>query len=177
MRESDDALMTRIQKSQDDAFEELIRRYESVLHAHILRTVRNTAVADDVVQEVLLRVWTRSEQYQAQGSVKGWLYRIATNQALNQLRSIAHGCSEGLTTEEFFASNCDSHDRLGASLQGMNEFGQRWEASHRADGHHVLSRAMRSDHPGAVFARAAAAEEVDPLVDIDARLFVGLGED
>jgi hypothetical protein len=38
----------------------------------------------------------------------------------------------------------------------------------------VLARARRSKHPGIVFARAAATGEVDPLVDVDSRLFVGL---
>ena len=41
-------------------------------------------------------------------------------------------------------------------------------------GFHVLARAMRAEHPGVVFARAAAAGEVDPLTDPDSRLFVGL---
>ena len=38
----------------------------------------------------------------------------------------------------------------------------------------TLARATRSERPGVVFARAAAAGEVDPLVDLDSRLFVGL---
>lgn len=42
------------------------------------------------------------------------------------------------------------------------------------EGRHVLARAMRSRHPGIVFARAAAAEETDPLADLETRLFVGL---
>ena len=41
-------------------------------------------------------------------------------------------------------------------------------------GNHVLARAMRAEHPGAVFARAAAIGEVDPLTSSDSRLFVGL---
>jgi hypothetical protein len=41
-------------------------------------------------------------------------------------------------------------------------------------GFHVLARAMRARHPGAVFARAAASGESDPLTDPDSRLFVGL---
>ena len=38
----------------------------------------------------------------------------------------------------------------------------------------VLARARRAKHPGIVFARAAAVGEVDPLVDVDSRLLVGL---
>lgn len=50
-----------------------------------------------------------------------------------------------------------------------------WTATRRvAEGRHVLARAMRSRHPGIVFAHAAATGETDPLTDLDARLFVGL---
>jgi hypothetical protein len=41
-------------------------------------------------------------------------------------------------------------------------------------GLNVLARALRSEHPGVVFARAAANGEIDPLTDVDSRLFVGL---
>ena len=44
--------------------------------------------ADDLTQETFLRVWTRSEQWDGRGSFTGWLYRIATNLALNHLRSV-----------------------------------------------------------------------------------------
>jgi hypothetical protein len=46
--------------------------------------------------------------------------------------------------------------------------------SQSVTGHHVVARAMRATCPGAVLARAAAAGEDDPLVDLDSRLFVGL---
>ena len=41
-------------------------------------------------------------------------------------------------------------------------------------GFNVFARAMRADRPGLVFARAAKANETDPLTDVDARLFGGL---
>jgi RNA polymerase sigma-70 factor (ECF subfamily) len=50
--------------------------------------VRNEAAAQDLVQEVFLRVWTRAEQWNGRGAFKAWLYRIATNLAFNYLRSV-----------------------------------------------------------------------------------------
>ena len=58
------------------------------MQVHIARIVREPAATEDLVQEVFLRVWTRAEQWQGSGSVKGWLYRIATNLSLNHLRSV-----------------------------------------------------------------------------------------
>jgi hypothetical protein len=72
-----------------------------------------------------------------------------------------HGCRKGMRD---VILNMDRYSRA--------YYGVREPAGSK--GLHVLSRAFRSEHPGIVFARAAAAEEVDPLTDLDSRLFVGL---
>ncbi len=84
---SDRELIHRIQDQDAAAFEQLFDRYESAIRWHLVKIVRSDAVAQDLLQEVMLRVWTRAEQWQEQGSFKAWLYRIATNLALNHLRS------------------------------------------------------------------------------------------
>jgi len=59
------------------------------------------------------------------------------------------------------------HDEYQQAIEKVRE-------SHKPKGFGVLARAMRAKHPGVVFARAAATGEVDPLADVDSRLFVGL---
>jgi RNA polymerase sigma-70 factor (ECF subfamily) len=59
-----------------------------MIRRHLARITRDDAAAQDLVQEVFLRVWTRAEQWDGRGSFKAWLYRIATNLALNHLRSV-----------------------------------------------------------------------------------------
>ena len=49
--------------------------------------VRDEPAAEDLLQETFLRVWTRAGQWNGQGTFKGWLFRIATNLALNHLRT------------------------------------------------------------------------------------------
>ena len=85
---TDPQLIRQIQAGDSKAFEALFARYRSAMQVHITRIVRETAASEDLVQEVFLRVWTRAEQWQGSGSVKGWLYRIATNLSLNHLRSV-----------------------------------------------------------------------------------------
>ena len=85
---NDPQLIRQIQAGDPVAFEDLFARYRPAMQAHIARIVREPAATEDLVQEVFLRVWTRAEQWQASGSVKGWLYRIATNLSLNHLRSV-----------------------------------------------------------------------------------------
>lgn len=85
---SDAQLIRRIQSGEKEAFEAIFTRYSQIITTHIARIVRDNAVAQDLVQEVFLRVWTRADQWNARGKVKGWIYRIATNLSLNHLRSV-----------------------------------------------------------------------------------------
>jgi RNA polymerase sigma-70 factor (ECF subfamily) len=88
---ADGEVMRRIQARDEAAFELLFERYRAALNRYICSIVRGEIeaepVAQDLVQETFLRVWTRAEQWSGQGSLKSWLYRIATNLALNHLRS------------------------------------------------------------------------------------------
>ncbi len=85
---SDQELIERVCERDASAFETLFERYGEVIRRHLARTVRDEAAAQDLLQEVFLRVWMRAEQWSGRGSFKAWLYRIATNLALNHLRSV-----------------------------------------------------------------------------------------
>lgn len=87
MSASDEQLLARIREHDSEAFDELFRRYHGALYGHVLRMVRDADLARDVVQETLLRAWTRADTWQRTGSCKGWLFRIAANVALNQVRA------------------------------------------------------------------------------------------
>ena len=88
MGPSDQDLMRRVQERDAGAFETLFSRYREPLRRHRARTVRDDAAADDLAQELFLRVWTRAEQWDGRGAFKAWLFRIAANIALNHLRSV-----------------------------------------------------------------------------------------
>ncbi|MEW5873495.1 MAG: sigma-70 family RNA polymerase sigma factor [Chloroflexota bacterium] len=84
---TDQALIESIQGMQAWAFEALFERYESPLHRHLCHIVGDEPAAEDLLQETFLRVWRRAGQWSGQGAVKAWLFRIATNLALNHLRT------------------------------------------------------------------------------------------
>lgn len=86
--QTDEELLRQVQQRDSVAFEVLLKRYQSPLHRHVISTLRDGESAHDIVQEVFLRVWTRAESWHEQGSCRAWLYRIATNLALNQLRTL-----------------------------------------------------------------------------------------
>lgn len=84
---SDQELVARALGGDAQAFETLFVRHKEAIGRHIARIVHNDAATQDLLQETFMRVWTHGEQWHGQGSFKAWLYRIASNLALNHLRS------------------------------------------------------------------------------------------
>ena len=87
---------------------------------------------------------------------------------------IRHGYCDGLTPDELYTLCVESREGLVRFSSELQRVAWELRDSSQSKGFTVLSRAMRAKHPGIVFARAAACGEVDPLTDIDSRLFVGL---
>jgi RNA polymerase sigma-70 factor (ECF subfamily) len=84
---TDTQLMAAICARDAEAFEILAQRHREMLRHCLLQIVRDPNTADDLLQETLLRVWMRAEQWDERGAVRAWLVRIATNLALNSLRT------------------------------------------------------------------------------------------
>ena len=79
-------LIERARSGDTRAFEDLARREERALYRHALRIVGTTSDAEDIVQDALFSAWRSIASFQGL-SFRAWLFRIATNRALDQLRS------------------------------------------------------------------------------------------
>ena len=84
--ESDLELMLRVRGGDAASFETLLRRYRLPLVGYFHRIVRDQALAEDLAQEAFLRIYKARERYQPEARFTTWLYRIATNLALNAIR-------------------------------------------------------------------------------------------
>ena len=84
--ETDLDLMLRVRDGDAASFEVLLRRYRLPLVSYFRRMVRDQGLAEDLAQEVFLRVYKSRERYQPDARFTTWLYRIATNLALNAIR-------------------------------------------------------------------------------------------
>jgi RNA polymerase sigma-70 factor (ECF subfamily) len=67
-------------------YAELVELHREELRVHCMRILRSPHDAEDALQEALLRAWRSLHQFDGRGSARSWLYRIATNASLDQLR-------------------------------------------------------------------------------------------
>ncbi len=84
--ETDAQLMLRVKAGDAASFEALLKKYRSSVIKFIYRMVQNSAVAEELGQEVFLRVYRAREGYEPSAKFTTWLFRIATHIALNSLR-------------------------------------------------------------------------------------------
>ncbi len=86
----DAAIMLELRAGNMASFDFLIQKYRKPIIHFMYRMVRNQAVAEELAQEVFLRVYRSRETYRAEARFSTWLYRIATNLGVNYARDNRH---------------------------------------------------------------------------------------
>jgi RNA polymerase sigma-70 factor (TIGR02960 family) len=79
-------VLERARAGREDAFRELVEPYRRELQVHCYRIVGSLQDAEDIVQDTLVAAWRGLEGFRGDSGVRSWLYRIATNTSLNELR-------------------------------------------------------------------------------------------
>ncbi len=87
LRDPDTRLMLAVRADEPGAFEDLVQRYQSRLVGVLHHLVGNATEAEDLGQEVFLRVYRARKKYRARCKFSTWLFTIANNLASNALRS------------------------------------------------------------------------------------------
>ncbi|MGA9069669.1 MAG: sigma-70 family RNA polymerase sigma factor [Terracidiphilus sp.] len=85
-QDSDAAVMMRAAAGDEAAFNYLAEKYHRPIIHFLFRMVHNEAIAEELAQEVFLRVYRSRASYRAEAKFSTWLYRIATNLAVNHAR-------------------------------------------------------------------------------------------
>src|SRR2546425_9460446 len=89
LRVKDEANLARRLRDRDaHVMGDLYSRYGRLAYSLIFRVVRNSATAEDLVQETFLRVWNRGQSFDAErGALGAWILTVARNRAIDHLRS------------------------------------------------------------------------------------------
>jgi RNA polymerase sigma-70 factor (ECF subfamily) len=87
---SDAAIMLRVAAGDEASFNFLVQKHHRPMIHFLYRMTRNQAVAEELAQEVFLRVYRARDSYRAEARFTTWLYRIATNLAVNNARDTKH---------------------------------------------------------------------------------------
>ena len=86
----DSAIMLELRAGNISGFDFLIQKYRRPIVNFMYRMVHNQAVAEELAQEVFLRVYRSRQTYRAEARFSTWLYRIATNLGVNYARDTRH---------------------------------------------------------------------------------------
>ncbi len=83
---SDDELMCRFQQGDESGYQRLMERYQDRILNYVFRMVSDRHMAEDLTQEVFVRIYINAGRYLPGSRFAPWIYRIASNLAINELR-------------------------------------------------------------------------------------------
>ncbi|MDQ2686841.1 MAG: sigma-70 family RNA polymerase sigma factor [Armatimonadota bacterium] len=85
-RGADKELVERCRDHDGAAFNEVLERYKTKVYNYLLRMMGNAADAEDLTQEVFVRLYTSLDSFRSQASLNTWLFRIAGNLCIDHFR-------------------------------------------------------------------------------------------
>ena len=97
----DEILVAQFQAGRLDTFDELMRRYKHKIYAYLLRSVKNYEDAEELTIEVFFKVYRALDKWQPQARFSTWLYKIASNLAIDFHRAKSRRPAYSLDDEEF----------------------------------------------------------------------------
>lgn len=82
----DDVLVKRAIGGDEQAYKQLVEKYERALYFHVLKMIKNKEQVNDLVQEAFVKAFDNLNTYSTNYAFSTWLYRIATNHTIDYLR-------------------------------------------------------------------------------------------
>jgi RNA polymerase sigma-70 factor (ECF subfamily) len=99
-RDPDADLMLRVKRGDAAAFEELVDKYKQPVLNLCYRTVRDQTEAEDIAQNVFVQVFKSADRYRVEAKFSTWLFTIARNLCLNEIRRRSRHPAESLEAAE-----------------------------------------------------------------------------
>jgi len=101
LRDEEILEMFAAEATREKAFGILVNKYQQKLYWHIRRMVVSHDDADDVLQNVFIKIWKNLERFEGKSKLYTWLYRIATNECLTFLGKKKRKATSPLSTDEY----------------------------------------------------------------------------
>lgn len=79
-------LAERLHKDDKEAFDILYRKYYSAIYYNVLKLTRDTAIAEDIVQEVFITLWEKRHKLDPKQEISGWLFVVSYNKSVSHLK-------------------------------------------------------------------------------------------
>lgn len=158
MEGGDEQLMLAYREGAAAAFEELYRRHRGGLFRFVLRSVRDRALAEELYQEIWMRVIEARSRYQPQAKFTTWLYTIAHNRLVDHWRKKGLQAVTLDTPEELSANPGYEPHRVLEAKQGLARFARALEALPEAQREAFLLH-QEAGMSVAEIARATGADE------------------
>jgi RNA polymerase sigma-70 factor (ECF subfamily) len=119
---ADQEVVALAREGRDAAYRELVRRYERPVFSLIYRMVRDRALAEDLAQDTFVKVLNALESYRPEYKFSSWIFKIANNVAIDQLRRreidtlSLDGAPDARTQDEIDATALQAVDRTETPL-------------------------------------------------------------
>ena len=138
----------------EDAYEELIARYQQPVYSIAYRLLGSPADAADVVQEVFLKVFRGVGSFREHSSLRTWMYRIAVNEAHNHHRWFYRHCRREVAMDHAAEQ---SNSLESAADPGRSPFDRALESENRT----LIEQALANINP--VFRTAVVLRDIENL--------------
>ncbi|MAX69985.1 MAG: RNA polymerase subunit sigma-70 [Flavobacteriaceae bacterium] len=115
-----DTLVSQFQNKNEVAFQKLYGMYSDSIHGVVYNIVKDTAIADELMQDVFIKAWHNAHTYSSQkGRFFTWILNIAQNAAIDKTRSKAFKQKKQNLNSDFFVDIITSNDNLDNSTDAI----------------------------------------------------------
>lgn len=115
-----ETLVKQFQDKNQLAFEKLYGMYSKSIHGVVYNIVKDSDIADELMQDVFIKAWKKSDTYSSKkGRFFTWILNIARNTAIDKTRSKAFKQSKQNLNADFFVDIIASHDNLDSSTDAI----------------------------------------------------------